>query len=162
VRARPVAGDVALAAQFEVVRQRVLCQPHDPAKLRQEIADMRERIRHEKALPKDGFDLKLSPGGRVDVEFIAQYLVLAHAQAQPAITGPRGTADILRLAGELGLLPAAQAAALAAAFVTLCALERRQTLQGAGGVVDAAAVAEPAQTVLQVWSELFGPRERAF
>jgi glutamate-ammonia-ligase adenylyltransferase len=161
VRARPVAGDATLGERFEAVRRRVLCQARDTDKLRADVADMRARIAREKPLPKAGFDLKLSPGGRVDVEFIAQYLVLAHAHAQPAITDPRGTADILRLAGELGLVPAERAAALADAFVTLCALERHQTLQGAGGVVDPAAAAGPAQTVTQAWAAMFGPRERA-
>nr|ART36549.1 C249 [uncultured bacterium] len=156
VRARPVAGDAALGAQFETVRQRVLCQPRDPATLRQEIADMRARIRQEKALPKEGFDLKLSPGGRVDVEFIAQYLVLAHAHAYPQLAVPRGSADILRRAETLGLLEAGTGTALADAFLTLCATERRQTLSGAGSVVDGDIVAPAAQAVRDAWEQIFG------
>jgi glutamate-ammonia-ligase adenylyltransferase len=156
VRARPVAGDSALGERFEAVRRRVLCQPRDPARLRQDIADMRERIRQQKPLSGDGFDLKLSPGGRVDVEFIAQYLVLTHAHALPELTGPRGTADILHLADAQGLLDAGQGEALADAFVTLCALERRQTLHGAGSVTEPAQCAAAARTVLDAWSRLFG------
>ena len=156
VRARPVAGDAALAAQFETVRRGVLCQPRDPAKLRQEIGDMRERIRQEKALPNEGFDLKLSPGGRVDVEFIAQYLVLAHAHAYPQLAAPRGTADILRLAETLNLLDAGSGTALADIFVTLCTTERRQTLSGAGSVVDGDAVALVTRPVGRVWERLLG------
>ncbi len=158
VRARPVAGDADLGAAFEAVRQRVLCQPRDLAKLRQEIADMRERIRQEKTPPKEGFDLKLSPGGRVDVEFIAQYLVLAHAHARPQLAAPRGTAAILRLAETLGLIERGAGTALADAFLALCALERRQTLHGAGSVVDRDAVAPSAHTVMKVWERVFGPQ----
>nr|ART36692.1 D576 [uncultured bacterium] len=158
VRARPVAGDADLGTAFGAVRQRVLCQPRDPAKLRQEIADMRARIRQEKPLPKDGFDLKLSPGGRVDVEFIAQYLLLAHAHAHPQLAVPRGSADILRLSETLGLLDTGSGAALADAFLTLCSTERRQTLSGAGRVVDADAVAAAAQAVTNAWGQIFGAR----
>nr|ART37448.1 E191 [uncultured bacterium]ART39976.1 J168 [uncultured bacterium] len=138
------------------MRQRVLCQPRDPAKLRQEIADMRARIRQEKPLPKDGFDLKLSPGGRVDVEFIAQYLVLAHSHAHPQLAVPRGSAQILALAESLRLLEAGVGQALAAAFVELCAIERQQTLSGAGGVIEAERAAPLTQTVRDAWEQIFG------
>lgn len=154
VRARPVAGDDGLARRFEAVRRQVLCRPRDTVRLRQDVADMRRRIRDGKGLPAQGFDLKLSPGGRVDVEFIAQYLVLAHAHAEPVLTEPRGTADILSLAGERGLLTADTAAALGEAFVALCALERRQTLDGAGSVVDPQRVAPQQAAISAAWREL--------
>ena len=157
VRARPVAGDAALAAAFEAVRTRVLCAARDADTLRRDVRDMRARIRQEKPPPAEGFDLKLSPGGRVDVEFIAQYLVLAHARTHPALAGPRGTADLLRLAETHGLLGPDEGARLADAFVGLCALERRQTLHGLGTVVDIAATAAWTRTVLQSWAVLFGP-----
>ena len=159
VRARPVAGDAALAAAFEAVRARVLCRPRDADTLRREVSDMRTRIRQEKPPPVEGFDLKLSPGGRVDVEFITQYLVLAHAHARPEIAVPRGTADLLRLAETLGLLGTHEGDRLADAFVGLCALERRQTLQGLGTVVDVAATAAWTYTITQAWHALFGPTD---
>lgn len=154
VRARPVAGDDGLAQRFEAVRRQVLCQPRDAARLRRDVADMRRRIRDGKGLPAQGFELKLSPGGRVDVEFIAQYLVLAHAHAEPVLTEPRGTADILSLAGELGLLATDTAAALGEAFVALCALERRQTLDGAGTVVAPQRVAPQQAAIGAAWRSL--------
>ena len=57
--------------------------------------------------PTDRFDLKHDPGGMVDVEFAVQYLVLAHAAAHPALTRNLGNIALLRIAGELGLVPAA-------------------------------------------------------
>ncbi|MGK2940616.1 MAG: bifunctional [glutamate--ammonia ligase]-adenylyl-L-tyrosine phosphorylase/[glutamate--ammonia-ligase] adenylyltransferase [Immundisolibacter sp.] len=156
VRARPVAGDVTLGAAFETTRQHVLCQAREPDQLRRDIATMRERIREEKGQPAQGFDLKLSPGGRVDIEFIAQYLVLAHAHTHPQITAPRGTTAILNLAGKLGLLAPDAGAALGEAFVSLCAIERQQTLHGLGSVVELPTVAHAAQQVREAWLNLFG------
>ncbi|MFZ5493223.1 MAG: bifunctional [glutamate--ammonia ligase]-adenylyl-L-tyrosine phosphorylase/[glutamate--ammonia-ligase] adenylyltransferase [Pseudomonadota bacterium] len=156
VRARPVAGDADLAARFEAVRERVLRAPRDVEKLRHDVRDMRARILREKSPPSAGFDLKLSPGGRVDVEFIAQYLVLAHAPAQPELTGPRGTAQVLRLAETLGLLATGEGARLADACTALAALERRQTLHGLGTVVDATVTAAWARSITQSWAALFG------
>jgi glutamate-ammonia-ligase adenylyltransferase len=156
VRARPVAGDADLAARFEAARERVLRTPRDVEKLRHDVRDMRARILREKSPPSEGFDLKLSPGGRVDVEFIAQYLVLAHAHAQPELTGPRDTAQVLRLAETLGLLATGEGARLADACTMLAALERRQTLHGLGTVVDAAVTAAWARSITQSWAALFG------
>jgi glutamate-ammonia-ligase adenylyltransferase len=156
VRARPVAGDAGLGERFEAVRRDVLCRPRDEAALRRDIADMRERIHREKPLAADTFDLKLGRGGRVDVEFLAQYLVLAHAHAHPEFTAPRGTADILGLAGTLGLIDPGEARALAEAFVALCAHERRQTLQGAAGQVEAADIATHATAIRRAWAKLIG------
>ena len=39
---------------------------------------------------KGEWDLKLSPGGMVDIEFIVQYVVLAHAHAHPQLTRNAG------------------------------------------------------------------------
>jgi glutamate-ammonia-ligase adenylyltransferase len=61
--------------------------------------------------PAKGFwDLKLSPGGLVDIEFAAQYLQIAHA----AEGGPlrANTAEALAALREAGLAPGAQAGAL--------------------------------------------------
>ena len=42
----------------------------------------------------------------VDVEFAVQYLVLAHAHEHAALTRNAGNIALLRIAGELGLVPA--------------------------------------------------------
>ena len=51
------------------------------------------------------FDLKHDRGGMVDIEFIVQYLVLAHAHQYPQLTANIGNLALLKLAGELGLIP---------------------------------------------------------
>jgi len=55
-----------------------LRRPRDRARTAADVLDMRELMARER--PPSGFwDMKLSPGGLVDIEFAAQFLQIAHA-----------------------------------------------------------------------------------
>lgn len=85
-RARYVAGDAALGEKFVKLREQVLMRERDPAKLKTEIANMRQKMRDN--LDKSGsgrWDIKQGPGGMIDIEFIAQYLVLRDGHKDPKI-----------------------------------------------------------------------------
>ena len=104
-RARVVAGDDSLAREVEEIIAARLAIPRDVAALRREVHDMRGLIAREKG-EADGWNLKLAAGGIIDVEFIAQYLALAHANAHREIL-VMGTGEVLKVATALGLLSAA-------------------------------------------------------
>ena len=63
---------------------------------------MRQRLEKEKG-SKNPFDIKQAAGGLVDVEFIAQYLMLRHAAEHPGCLSTT-TPDALRRLAALGLL----------------------------------------------------------
>ncbi len=87
VRARCVAGDPKIGADFGALRQQVLLRARDPETVAREVAQMRERWRA--ALDRsdaDSFDLKQGRGGLVDIEFSTQHRVLA--SAAPATSSP--------------------------------------------------------------------------
>lgn len=91
-RARAVAGDPMLCEAVEAEVAAVIALPRDPAKVAREAADMRRMIEQEKP-PRDPWDIKLIPGGLIDLEFIAQVAVLTHrVKDVPRTTG---TAEIL-------------------------------------------------------------------
>ncbi|MFM8356018.1 MAG: bifunctional [glutamate--ammonia ligase]-adenylyl-L-tyrosine phosphorylase/[glutamate--ammonia-ligase] adenylyltransferase, partial [Gammaproteobacteria bacterium] len=125
VRARSVAGDPGLRARFEALRQEILCRPRPSDRLRFEVRDMRRRMR---AHVGAATDLKRASGGIIDIEFIVQYLVLAHAHAHPALAVWSDNVRILDVAGELGLLDGDTAAALRAAYLALRAEWHRSVL----------------------------------
>jgi glutamate-ammonia-ligase adenylyltransferase len=78
-RARIVwATSDAFAAQARAAIEAALRRPRDPARTAADVRDMRELMERERP-PKGDWDLKLSPGGLVDVEFAAQFLQLVHA-----------------------------------------------------------------------------------
>ena len=56
-------------------------------------------------------DLKRGSGGIVDIEFVVQYLVLAHAHDHPSLTEFTDNVRILDAVSELELLPADEAGA---------------------------------------------------
>jgi glutamine synthetase adenylyltransferase len=64
----------------------------------------------------------------VDIEFIVQYLVLAHSHAHPDLTRNLGNIALLRMAGELGLIPAELAGAVADAYRTYRGVQHRLRL----------------------------------
>ena len=107
-RARFCAGDPEVGAQFEAIRIKILRQPRDLPKLKEEVLAMRQKMLDSHASKSDElFDLKQDPGGIIDVEFIVQYLVLGYAHQHPRLCGNLGNIALLKIAAELGLIPEA-------------------------------------------------------
>ncbi len=110
-RARVIAGSPGLRARAAVAIRETLVMPRDAAKIATDVRDMRLRIAAEKGTDKL-WDLKQVRGGLVDLEFIAQYLQLIHAAAQPGVLDQNTLGALAKLA-DAGLLPAADAKVLA-------------------------------------------------
>ncbi len=84
LRARPVAGDPVIAAHFQEIRRTVLSQQRDSGKLRNEVVEMREKMRVSlDKSSKELFDLKQGRGGIADIEFMVQYAVIRWADTYP-------------------------------------------------------------------------------
>jgi glutamate-ammonia-ligase adenylyltransferase len=109
-RARPIAGPPELRERLSAIIREVLTTPRDPAKAAADVRDMRAMIEKEKGT-KDIWQSKYYDGGLVDVEFIAQFLQIAHAAAEPSILD-QNTVTALKNLSAAGVLPAADADAL--------------------------------------------------
>lgn len=131
VRARPVAGDGALASRFVQARSDLLAVPRAEDALRAEIIDMRARWRAERDRSDERhFDLKQGIGGLVDIEFLLQGLVLLHAAQHPLLLVSGNSADLIGAALAAGVIEPPHAAALAAAHAALLACAIDCTLDG--------------------------------
>lgn len=108
-RARYCAGDAAVGAAFEAERIAILRRSRDPEALRREVVAMRSKMRDAHPNTSELFDLKHDRGGMIDIEFMVQFLVLAHAHRYAQLTGNLGNIALLKMAGELGLIPMAMA-----------------------------------------------------
>ncbi len=136
VRARPIAGDVALGRRFAQRRQALLERPRDVAGVYGEVVAMRERWRAERDRSDAVlFDLKQGRGGLVDIEFVLQALVLAHADRHPALCRDGNSVALIDALAEAGLLPVAEAGLLSAAHAALLARAVRCTLDGRPRIV---------------------------
>ncbi len=101
-RARVVSGAPDFCARVEAAIRAVLRRPRNPRTVAEDVLEMRGAVAAEKG-DADPWDLKYAAGGLVDIEFVAQYLQLAHAAALPEILDT-STARVLEKAARLGLL----------------------------------------------------------
>jgi len=127
-RARFSAGDTRIGTAFEQIRRRVLCQPRDLTTLRKEILAMRQKMLDGHPNDTGLFDIKHDRGGMVDIEFMVQYIVLAYAHQHPQLTANIGNLALLKLAGELGLIPVDIAGQTRALYRTLRQTQHRMRL----------------------------------
>jgi glutamate-ammonia-ligase adenylyltransferase len=156
-RARFVAGDAAIGERFERLRNEVLALPRDAGQLAADVLDMRRRMLEGHPNKSGLFDLKHDRGGMVDVEFIVQYLVLAHAQRQPRLLGNLGNIALLRIAGELGLIDATLAAGVGDAYRRFRKLQHGLRLNNAEFArVPAGSAAGEVAAVKSLWRAVFG------
>jgi glutamate-ammonia-ligase adenylyltransferase len=130
-RARFVAGDAQIGATFDATRDAVLRMPRDPQKLVADIVAMRTRMAAEHTNRTQLFDVKHDPGGMVDIEFIVQYVVLAHAHAHPQLTRNAGNIALLQIAADAGLVEPALAVEVADAYREYRRLQHQVRLTGA-------------------------------
>ncbi len=109
-RARVVAGEPSLSAEIAQGIAAILSAPRPAPALAADVRSMRAMIAQEKA-SDDPWDLKILPGGLIDIEFAAQYLTLAHSSRYPRLLDV-STRAVIASAGEAGLLSVADADAL--------------------------------------------------
>ncbi len=85
-RARFICGDIVIQKKFDIIRTQTICQKRNIQKLKQDIINMRHKMRkHLLKVSDNQFDLKQSTGGMIDIEFIAQFYALAYSHKIPPI-----------------------------------------------------------------------------
>ncbi|KQP54162.1 bifunctional [glutamine synthetase] adenylyltransferase/[glutamine synthetase]-adenylyl-L-tyrosine phosphorylase [Methylobacterium sp. Leaf108] len=129
-RARLIAGDAGLGAEIEAAIRATLLRPRQPAAVNAAVRAMRALVEKEKP-SRGALDLKLSPGGLLDLDFLGQALVLGHARAHPGLIGLHGP-DLFAHAAEVGLVPEESAARLSAAHRLFEAVHQWQRLMVQG------------------------------
>lgn len=157
VRTRAVFSDPKMAQEFALIRLQILSKKRDINKLKKEVSEMRSKMRsHLNRAETQQFDLKQSPGGMVDIEFIAQYLVLAHAHQFPDVLCE--WSDNLRIfeaCQQVGLLTEQQCSDLISAYCHIRDAAHRLTLSKETRIVDALQFRDAKQAVIAVWQQLF-------
>jgi len=127
LKARPIAGDLELGKRFlRKLRPFIMgdCQ-HNSQVIVQTVRSLREQIQTKVARRGEGpRNVKLSPGGIRDIEWITQGLQLLHCHDYPRILG-RNTMKALQRLEALHLLSAAQGQQLRQAYVFLRDVEHK-------------------------------------
>ena len=167
VRARVLVGSTDVGRQFQAVRASVLGRERDLQKLRQEVSEMRAKMRDNLGTrttaagkganafePTARFDLKQDAGGIVDIEFMVQYAALAWSREHPALLRYTDNIRILEGLEEAGLMAAADAGLLREAYKAYRSAAHRQALQNDPGVVAGDQFATERREVMRIWAQL--------
>jgi len=129
IKARPVAGDAELGAEFLEMIQPFRYPRSVGEGMFRDVTSMKSRIENE--VVKAGElerNVKLGRGGIREVEFIVQTLQLLHAGRMPFLQGA-GTIPILEKLASYRLLSAEDAKSLGAAYLFLRDVEHRLQME---------------------------------
>lgn len=155
VRARPIAGSKKVIDRFCEIREEVLRTPRDGEKLRLDVIEMREKMRkHLDRGNESLFDLKESAGGIVDIEFLAQYLLLREAPQHPDMVLWSDNVRILDECSRLGILPSEQCELLKKAYLQLRGLYHRYSLADKPRIIPKAELPSECSVVSQIWQDV--------
>ncbi|MCE2679335.1 MAG: hypothetical protein LW629_02550 [Burkholderiales bacterium] len=108
----------------------VLRNPREIPALAQEVMSMRTRMHEGHPNPTDLFDIKHNEGGMVDIEFIVQFLVLAHSPQHAELTANIGNIALLKRCAALGLIEETLATDVGDAYRSLRAKQHAMRLDG--------------------------------
>lgn len=162
VRARSIAGERCLRDKFEQLRCRILTQPREQAHVRAEVLKMRQKMKDHlgssNEQKKDGiFHLKQDAGGIVDIEFMAQYAVLAWSGTNKDLAHYSDNVRILEDAAKTGCLSSNDATALIQAYLRERAESHRLALANQSMQVSASDWHDTRMTVCKLWQRLIDP-----
>ncbi len=162
VRARSIAGEPTLRAKFEELRCKILTLPRQEETVRQEVLNMRQKMKDHlgssKDQKKDGiFHLKQDAGGIVDIEFMAQYVVLAWSGTNPDLAHYSDNVRILEDAAKAGCLSSDDVSALIQAYLSERAESHRLALANHNMQVSAADWHDTREVVCMLWQRLIDP-----
>jgi len=135
LRARPIAGNAAIAGRFMELVHPYVCRDALPTEFEREIRRIKARVEKERLPAGDDpkFHLKLGRGSLSDIEFTVQLLQLRHCARLPALCDASTTGAINALA-HAGVLDTQDAGVLVESY-RLCERARnyRYLLTGTPG-----------------------------
>ena len=158
VRARFMFGDNALSSRFSQIRSDVLSKVRDKTELQTQVREMRKKMRDHLLTDVDEgmFNLKQSAGGIADIEFIAQFLVLANAAEHRELTTWSDNVRIFAVLAELEIIPVAMAQQLTQVYCKLRNESHRLTLQHQSSNVELSSISQEAEAITCIYADLLG------
>ena len=154
VRGRFIAGDITIRNEFERIRRRILSLPRDVDSLKQDVREMREKMRDNLATKETGkFDLKQSKGGIADIEFIVQFGILSKAAQNNELVAFTDNARLLDELQKQGFFSQNIAETLKTAYFSYRDRGHREILQGHRIVVTEKEFSEIQPRIKQIWHD---------
>ncbi|MFJ6987985.1 MULTISPECIES: bifunctional [glutamine synthetase] adenylyltransferase/[glutamine synthetase]-adenylyl-L-tyrosine phosphorylase [unclassified Streptomyces] len=124
LKARPVAGDLTLGAEYVAAVEPLVWQAAERENFVTDVQKMRRRVVENIPAAEVDRELKLGPGGLRDVEFAVQLLQLVHGRADASLRSGT-TLDALKALAAGGYVGRADAVQLDEAYRFLRSMEHR-------------------------------------
>lgn len=161
VRARAVCGDRRAMTRFNDIRHDVLTMRRSLDDVRMDVTSMRikmqEHLGSDKWTQQSGkFHLKQDAGGIVDIEFLAQFAVLAYAHDHPSLTRWSDNVRIFEALAHLDIWPQQTCDDLTDAYLRIRAATHQLALSGQSLLVDESLWHEIRVLVQGQWQRLMG------
>lgn len=164
VRARGLTGDVLVLQAFDHIRKQVLTTPRQETQVRQNVIEMRQKMQHHlgtKTMRRaygetEPFNLKQDFGGLIDIEFLAQFMVLAHAHKHPNLAIWPDNVRIFEEVEKTGIWTANRCQKLTQAYLDLRKKTHELALSEQKNIVEDKEWHELRQFVREVWEDVLG------
>ena len=155
VRARVIYGHESLANRFNQVRTSVIGSQREHGRLRQDVLEMREKMRnHLDKSTADECDIKQAQGGLVDIEFLAQYLVLKNASNEKTVMRYSDNIRIFNSLFNCGYISQLQKTTLIESYCWLRDHGHRSALQNSPSLLAREEFLKHANLITQIWQKL--------
>ncbi|MEN2751026.1 bifunctional [glutamate--ammonia ligase]-adenylyl-L-tyrosine phosphorylase/[glutamate--ammonia-ligase] adenylyltransferase [Psychrobacter sp. FBL11] len=165
VRARAICGDKRVTALFCDIRRTILALPRTLDEVRTEVTSM--RIKMQKHLGTSQwqqqagkFHLKQDAGGIIDIEFLAQFVVLAYSHKYPSLTKWSDNVRIFEEVALLGIWEEQVCQDLTDAYLRIRAATHQLALAEQSLLVDELLWTETRALVQAQWQHLMGVSSR--
>ncbi len=156
-RARFISGSESLLDSFNALRLQVLSMPREHAELGLEVVKMREKMRDHLAKGnEEKIDLKQDQGGIADIEFIVQFMLLAHTKEHPQLVKWTDNVRVLKDLAKLHILTEQESQQLSEAYLTYRNQSHRLALQNAKLANKNATLIQHQQQVVTIWQKYLG------
>lgn len=159
VRARGITGDRTVLAEFDNIRKQILTKARQKEQVRQDVLQMRQKMQsHLGTQDKDAhqFNIKQDFGGLVDIEFLAQYMVLAYASEYHELAVWSDNVRIFETVAKTGLWSQQWCDKLTETYLLLRQKTHELALSDKKIIVDDEAWEEIRTFVRDVWGQVVG------
>lgn len=161
VRARAICGDRRVTAQFCDIRRNVLALPRTIEQVRSEVTSMRIKMQKHLGTTQweqqaGKFHLKQDAGGIVDIEFLAQFAVLAYSHEHLSLTKWSDNVRIFEEVAALGIWEASVCQNLTDAYLRIRAATHQLALSEQSLLVDKSLWKETRALLQAQWQHLMG------
>ncbi len=160
VRARAILGPDRLISHFNSIRDNAIRKERNYQSLREEVVKMSHKMRDSLSKEKGNanyFDIKQGDGGMRDIEFMAQFLMLANGSKYKDMVLWSDNVRIFEECARLGLLTEEQSKGIIKAYLEIRNFYHKRSLQGRDRVVKHGELVHEREYVINLWREIMEP-----